>query len=56
MSLQGCMRETINVLGGNNYRIPHFGKEHLRRNGNFPNQLECDRQVWVTALLHLQQV
>ncbi|GKB27170.1 brefeldin A-inhibited guanine nucleotide-exchange protein 1 [Tanacetum coccineum] len=33
LTLQTCMKEVIKVKGGNNYRIPHIGKDRLQRQG-----------------------
>lgn len=51
--LQTCMKEIINVQRGNNYQIPHIGKNRLEREGNLPLQIACDQNLIDEALLHL---
>ncbi|KAL4565371.1 hypothetical protein LXL04_029463 [Taraxacum kok-saghyz] len=53
LTLQTCMKEIIKVQGGNNYQIPHIGKDRLGREGNLPLQIECDQNLIDEALLHL---
>ncbi|KAI3708174.1 hypothetical protein L2E82_37296 [Cichorium intybus] len=53
LTLQTCMKEIIKVQGGNNYQIPHIGKNRLEREGNLPLQIECDQNLIDEALLHL---
>ncbi|KAL4569941.1 hypothetical protein LXL04_025589 [Taraxacum kok-saghyz] len=53
LTLQTCMKEIIKVQGGNNYQIPHIGKDRLELEGNLPLQIECDQNFIDEALLHL---
>ncbi|KAL7589894.1 hypothetical protein Lser_V15G40182 [Lactuca serriola] len=53
LTLQTCMREIIKVQGGNNYQIPHIGKNRLEREGNLPLRIGCDENLINEALLHL---
>ncbi|KAL4590609.1 hypothetical protein LXL04_003546 [Taraxacum kok-saghyz] len=53
LTLQTCMKEIIKVQGGNNYQIPHIGKNRLEREGNLPLQIECDQNLIDEALLQL---
>ncbi|KAH7835801.1 hypothetical protein Vadar_029964 [Vaccinium darrowii] len=41
LSWQACMVEVMKNFGGNNYKLPHMGKDRLLRNGNLPVQLQC---------------
>jgi hypothetical protein len=45
LTLQQCMIEIMKVKGGNNYKLPHMGKEHLRRQGDLPDSMLCDTVV-----------
>ena len=47
------MKEIIKVQGGNNYQIPHIGKNRLEREGNLPLRIGCDENLINEALLHL---
>ncbi|GJS04025.1 hypothetical protein Tco_0320533 [Tanacetum coccineum] len=55
LTLQTCMKEVIKVKGGNNYRIPHIGKDRLQRQGNLPLQIECDENLINEAYSFLGQ-
>jgi hypothetical protein len=39
LTLQGCMNETINLHGANDYKIPHMQKEALEKQGTLPETL-----------------
>jgi hypothetical protein len=41
VTLQACMREVIQQLGGNRYKVPHMRKEVLQRLGTLPVTLKC---------------
>lgn len=56
LTLQQCMIETIKVGGGNNYKMPHMGKERLEREGNLPETLPCDIGLVAAAHLSLSQI
>jgi hypothetical protein len=36
------MIEIMKVYGGNNYKMPHYGKYKLEREGQLPLTLHCD--------------
>lgn len=44
LTFQKCMIESMKVLGGNNYKVPHMGKARSARNGNLRIQIECDAE------------
>ena len=54
LSLQQCMIVVNKDFGGNNYKLPHMGKENLEKQGPLPFQLECDRDIIERAFLYLQ--
>ncbi|MFI5421594.1 MAG: hypothetical protein ACHQ1H_11555 [Nitrososphaerales archaeon] len=49
LSLQQCLIEVMKVNGGNNYRLPHMGKEKLARQGRLPENLQCPIDVLKAA-------
>ncbi|KAL4573060.1 hypothetical protein LXL04_019853 [Taraxacum kok-saghyz] len=53
LTLQTCMKEILKVQGGNNYRIPHIGKNWLERQGNLPLQIECEQSLIDEAVSYL---
>ncbi|KAL4564074.1 hypothetical protein LXL04_028124 [Taraxacum kok-saghyz] len=53
LTLQTCMKEILKVQGGNNYRIPHIGKNRLERQGNLPLQIECEQSLIDEAVSYL---
>ncbi|KAL7588113.1 hypothetical protein Lser_V15G38035 [Lactuca serriola] len=53
LTLQTCMMEIIRVQGGNNYQIPHIGKNRLELEGNLPLQIGCDENLINESLLQL---
>ena len=55
LSLQTCLVEVMKVNGGNNYKLPHIGKQQLMRIGDLPSQIQCERDVVEKALAYLQQ-
>ena len=40
LTLMGCYNEIIKCNGDNDYKIPHMGKERLRRRGELPTTIE----------------
>ncbi|KAK8556340.1 hypothetical protein V6N12_002747 [Hibiscus sabdariffa] len=54
LTLQSCMIEIMKVNGGNNYKLPHIGKQKMERNGELPIQLHCDQVIVQEALLQIQ--
>jgi hypothetical protein len=49
LSLTACMVETMKMLGSNNYKVPHMGKEKMRKRGILPTQIECDKLLYTTV-------
>jgi hypothetical protein len=45
LTLQGCMNCILEDLGGNNYMIPHMGKQALERRGLLPTTLRGPQHV-----------
>ncbi|XP_021770618.1 uncharacterized protein LOC110734777 [Chenopodium quinoa] len=45
ITLQSCMIEILKCEGGNNYKIPHMGKERLERLGLLPEILEVNQEL-----------
>jgi hypothetical protein len=47
------MREVIQQLGGNRYKVPHMRKEVLQRLGTLPVTLKCTANFvkWAIDLL-----
>jgi hypothetical protein len=56
LTLQQCMVEVMRVKGGNNYKLPHMGKESLRRQGILPDTLPCDRGVLEQSIADLSSL
>ncbi|KAF7112452.1 hypothetical protein RHSIM_RhsimUnG0227600 [Rhododendron simsii] len=56
VSLQACMVEVMKVHEGNNYKLPHIGKNQLIRSAMLPSQLECESSIMESALAHLQNL
>lgn len=54
LTLQQCMIEIIKNYGGNNYKIPHMGKNRLQAE-NLPIQLECEQNIMERGFIHLQR-
>ena len=40
LTLMTCMNEIIQCNGGNNYKIPHIGKEKLARRNQLPETIK----------------
>jgi len=55
LSLQLCMKEVINIGGGNGYKLPLMNKQRLEREGMLPHRLSCENGLYATALAHLAQ-
>ncbi|KAL4591651.1 hypothetical protein LXL04_004621 [Taraxacum kok-saghyz] len=45
LTLQTCMKEIIEVQGGNNYHVLHIGKSRLGRQDNLPLQIGRDQTL-----------
>lgn len=56
LSLQGCMIETMRVRGQNRYKIPHMGKDALRRAGNLPENLEVPTDLVRESINYLMEM
>ena len=55
LTLQTCMKEIMKVRGGNNYQIPHIGKGRLERQGELPQQIECNQTLLNDVGSYLQE-
>ncbi|KAK9705788.1 hypothetical protein RND81_07G081800 [Saponaria officinalis] len=55
LSLHYCMNEILRVLGNNNYRLPHNGKQRLERLGLLPDQVTVNEEYLAKALQHITQ-
>ncbi|KAL6495734.1 hypothetical protein OROGR_030297 [Orobanche gracilis] len=53
LTLQGCYTEIMKVRGGNNYKVPHMGKEALQRVGLLPECLEVSEELVRESLEYL---
>ena len=49
-TLQGCFIEVMKDGGGNGYKIPHLSKDHLERFSMLPRSLNCDMDLYLSAL------
>ncbi|XP_021763658.1 uncharacterized protein LOC110728293 [Chenopodium quinoa] len=56
ITLQCCMEEILNHLGGNNFSPPHKGKKKLERIGMLPEVLHVDRTLVQQAVEHLNNM
>ncbi|XP_051137880.1 uncharacterized protein LOC127256092 [Andrographis paniculata] len=56
LSLQACLGEIMANFGSNNYKIPHLGKESLRRSGNLPEDIEVDHEMIKACIDHLMEL
>lgn len=45
LTLQQCMKSTIEIEGSNAYKIPHMSKESLERAGQLPVSLTCEPDI-----------
>ncbi|XP_027169562.1 uncharacterized protein LOC113769299 [Coffea eugenioides] len=54
LTLQLCMLEVMKNCGGNNYKVPHIGKQRLIRDGNLPLQIGCDKEL-IDKIIHYLQ-
>ena len=50
LTLQGCFIEVMKDGGGNGYKIPHLSKDHLERFSMLPRSLNCDMDLYLSAL------
>lgn len=49
LSLQQCLIEVMKCGGGNNYKLPHMGKEKLTRQGCLPDNIVCPLALYNSA-------
>ena len=49
LSLQQCLIEVMKCDGGNNYKLPHMGKEKLARQGFLPDNIACPLALYNSA-------
>jgi hypothetical protein len=49
LSLQQCLIEVMKCGGGNNYKLPHMGKEKLARHGLLPDIIACPLALYKNA-------
>ena len=49
MSMQQCLIEVMKCGGGNNYKLPHMGKEKLARQGCLPDNIACPLALYNSA-------
>uniref|UniRef100_H3GMD1 Tc1-like transposase DDE domain-containing protein n=1 Tax=Phytophthora ramorum TaxID=164328 RepID=H3GMD1_PHYRM len=50
LTLQNCMICTLRDSGGNQYKLPHMGREKLRKKGLLPRSLSCPPDAVSAAL------
>jgi hypothetical protein len=50
LTLQACMTEVINHVGGNGYSIPHVNKEKLEKLDKLPTSISCPLEVYQNGL------
>ncbi|XP_042033532.1 uncharacterized protein LOC121780072 [Salvia splendens] len=55
LSLQSCMVEILKVKGQNSYKVPHLGKNNLRRNAQLPKNLEVSLELVMETIAYLKQ-
>ncbi|VFQ97172.1 unnamed protein product, partial [Cuscuta campestris] len=46
LSYQHVMQEVMKVEGGNNYKVPHMGKDAMHRNGTLPYVLQLEEGLY----------
>jgi len=50
LTLQGCFIEVMKDGGDNGYKISHLSKDHLERFSMLPRSLNCDMDLYLSAL------
>jgi hypothetical protein len=50
ITLQTCMVKVMNIGGGNGYRIPHLGKDKLKKKKQLPSLISVPPPVYAKAL------
>ncbi|XP_057786111.1 uncharacterized protein LOC131003599 [Salvia miltiorrhiza] len=55
LSLQSCLIEIMKFRGHNSYRVPHMGKEALRRADRLPVNLEVPVELIEACINHLNE-
>ena len=53
LTLQKVMECIMRHRGGNDYKLPHMGKQRLRRAGLLPTSWTCDRHIYEEAAEHV---
>ncbi|KAI9128224.1 hypothetical protein K1719_001217 [Acacia pycnantha] len=56
LTLQATMVEVMKVGGSNKYKLPHWYKNVLQREGGLPSQFQCDASIIEVVLAHLREV
>ena len=53
LTLQSCLNMIIKYDGGNNYKIPHMGKESMERRGFLPGVLDVTpaASAWLNPMM-----
>ena len=51
---QSCMEVSMLEEGNNKYKIPHMGKNKLRKNDQLPKNIKASQEAINTALAKLQ--
>ena len=55
LTWQTCMEASMLEEGNNRYKIPHPGKNKLRRSGNLPVNISVSQEAINTALNKLEE-
>ncbi|OMO57627.1 hypothetical protein COLO4_35222 [Corchorus olitorius] len=53
--LEAVGQTSLDIRWGNNYKLPHMGKDRLQKEGNLTSTLQCDFELVTEVLNHLQQ-
>lgn len=53
LTLQSCMQEVLKCRSGNEYKLPHVGKESMRRRGVLPSTFTCNEQCYDLGVIFL---
>ena len=55
LTLQKVLELAIASLGGNQFKLPHVGKEKLRRKNLLPDNLSCDKTIFLRGMMKLKK-
>ena len=55
VTLQKCMESSMIAGGSNKYKLPHMGKQKMRRSGRFPEDITVDEDVIHSAMEILRE-